>query len=114
VVGAANTDIAALLPCQIIFVGKSGIGAAIDDTVLNVSLIQSKHQQNVGLIYNKIPPSELTAMQHYVSKRVVQLLPNTTPLGFIPHHEFSQHSSETIAAWFSNYVTLTDWFSLDA
>ena len=113
VVGASNTDIAALLPCQIIFVGKSGIGAAIDDTVLNVSLIQSKHKQNVGLIYNKIPPSELPAMQHYVSKRIVELLPNTTPLGFIAHHEvsFSQASSETIAAWFSGYVNLTNWFS---
>ena len=113
VVGASNTDIAALLPCRIIFVGKSGIGAAIDDTVLNVSLIQSKHKQNVGLIYNKIPPSELPAIQHYVSKRIVQLLPNTTLLGFIAHHDapFSQASSETIAAWFSGYVNLTNWFA---
>ena len=113
VVGASNTNIAALLPCRIIFVGKLGIGAAIDDTVLNVSLIQSKHKKNVGLIYNKIPLSELPAVQHYVSKRIVQLLPNTTPLGFIAYHDalFSQESSETIAAWFGGYVNLTNWFS---
>lgn len=113
VVGVANIDIAALLPCRIIFVGKGGIGAAIDDTVLNVSLIQSKHQQNIGLIYNKIPPSELAVMQHYVSKRIAQLLPNTTPLGFIAHHDlfFTEQSSKQIAAWFGGYVNLTNWFA---
>jgi dethiobiotin synthetase len=111
VVGASNTDIAALLPCRVIFVGKSGIGAAIDDTVLNVSLIQRQHTQNIGLIYNKIPPSELAVIQHYVSKRIVELLPNTTPLGFIPHHDLPDLSSKKIAAWFSGYVNLTRWFT---
>lgn len=114
VVGVANIDIAALLPCRIIFVGKAGIGAAIDDTVLNVSFIQSKHQHNVGLIYNKIPVSEMVKTRHYVSKRIVQLLPNTTPLGFIGQHEFSPASSETIGAWFSDAVNFTDWFELPA
>jgi hypothetical protein len=50
----ANIDIASLLPCRIIFVGKAGIGAAIDNTVLNVSFIQRQHKQNIGLIYNRL------------------------------------------------------------
>jgi dethiobiotin synthetase len=108
VVGVSNIDIAALLPCRIIFVGKAGIGAAIDDTVLNVSFIQSKHQHNVGLIYNKIPASDLTDTRHYVSKRIVQLLPNTTPLGFIANHDCLPASQ----TWFSDAVNFTDWFEL--
>lgn len=120
VVGVSNMDIANLLPCRIIFVGKSGIGAAIDDTVLGVSFIQSKHKQNIGLIYNNIPLTEIADTQRYVSKRIVQLLPNTTLLGFIACNErleaFSQESSEKIAAWFDGYVNngklLTDWFEL--
>jgi|WetSurSiteA1Bulk_404760.scaffolds.fasta_scaffold00101_6 dethiobiotin synthetase len=111
VVGVANIDIAALLPCRIIFVGKAGIGAAIDDTVLNVSFIQRKHQHNVGLIYNKILVSELADTRHYVSKRIVQLLPNTTPLGFIASHNGLPASSTAIAAWFSRYVNVIDWFN---
>jgi dethiobiotin synthetase len=123
VVGVSNIDIAALLPCRLIFVGKSGIGAAIDDTVLNVSFIQSKHKQNIGLIYNNIPLTEIADTQTYVSKRIVQLLPNTTLLGFIARNEeglelFLQESNEKIAAWFDGYVNktnlLTDWFELNA
>ncbi|MDD1609927.1 MAG: AAA family ATPase [Methylococcaceae bacterium] len=119
---ATDIDIAALLPCRIIFVGKSGIGAAIDDTVLNVSFIQSKHKQNIGLIYNHCPLPDIANTRQYVSKRIVQLLPNTTPLGFIARDEeglesFLQESSEKIAAWFDGYVNkshlLTDWFALN-
>jgi dethiobiotin synthetase len=121
VVGVANIDMATLFPCRIIFVGKSGIGAAIDNTVLNISFIQRQHKQNIGLIYNQIPLSALSETQHYVSKRIVQLLPNTSPLGFIAHNQelalLLQESSETIAAWFSAYVNqhylLNNWFKLD-
>ncbi len=108
VVGVSNIDIAALLPCRIIFVGKSGIGAAIDDTVLCVSYIQSKHTQNIGLIYNHIPPAELFRTKHYVSQRIVQLLPNVTPLGFIARHDdfdaLLQQPYESIADWFNDYI----------
>jgi dethiobiotin synthetase len=111
VVGVSNIDIAASLPCRIIFVGKPGIGAAIDDTVLCVSFIQNKHRQNIGLIYNQIPAADLPRTQNYVSKRIVQLLPNVTPLGFIARHEdflaLLQLSAEEIAAWFSSYVDET-------
>lgn len=37
VVGVSNVDVALPLPCSVIFVGKPGIGAAIDNTVLCVS-----------------------------------------------------------------------------
>lgn len=111
VVGVSNIDIAASLPCRIIFVGKPGIGAAIDDTVLCLSFIQSKHTQNIGLIYNQIPAADLSRTKNYVSKRIVQLLPNVTPLGFIARHDdlklLLQSSAEDIAAWFSSYVDKT-------
>lgn len=119
VVGISNIDIAALLPCRIIFVGKPGIGAAIDDTVLCVSFIQGKHKQNIGLIYNQIPATELVNAKNYVSKRIIQLLPNVTPLGFIAQHDdftsLLQQPVETIADWFNDYVDnrhfLEQWFS---
>jgi hypothetical protein len=120
VVGVSNIDIAALLPCRIIFVGKPGIGAAIDDTVLCVSFIQSKHKQNIGLIYNQIPATELVNAKNYVSKRIVQLLPNVTPLGFIARHDdfktLLQQPYQTITCWFNDFVDkkhfLDDWFEL--
>jgi dethiobiotin synthetase len=117
VVGVSNIDIAALLPCRIIFVGKSGIGAAIDDTVLCVSFIQNKHTQNIGLIYNRITPAELFRTKNYVSQRIVQLLPNLTLLGFIACHDdfdaLLQQPYESIADWFNDYLDnrqlLTAW-----
>lgn len=121
VIGVSNLDLAALLPCRIIFVGKAGLGAAIDDTVLNVSFIQNRHPHNVGLIYNNIAIAEVPTMLQYLSPRIVQLLPNVTPLGFIAcqqnWEDFSHRSSSTIANWFDGYVEknqlLKSWFALD-
>lgn len=121
VIGVSNLDLAGLLPCRIIFVSKPGLGAAIDDTVLNISFIQTRHPQNIGLIYNNISQAELSATQKYVSQRIVQLLPNVTPLGFIARHDhwevFLQNSPETIADWFNVYVEkhqlLNHWFGLE-
>jgi dethiobiotin synthetase len=120
VVGVSNIDIAALLPCRIIFVGRAGIGAAIDETVLCVSFIRSQHAQNIGLIYNPIPSAQLNSIKNHVSKRIVQLLPDVTPLGFLTRHDdlagLLQQPYEKIADWFNGYVDsrqlLTQWLAV--
>lgn len=86
VVGVANVDVAVALACRVIFVGRPGIGAAIDNTVLCVSFMQHKGIKEIGIIYNKIPPEALAEIKQYVSKRLPELLPEVTLLGFIANH----------------------------
>jgi len=120
VVGVSNVDLASSLPCRVIFVGKPGIGAALDNTVLCVSFMQHKGLTNIGVIYNKIPLSAFAEIKKYVTKRLPELLPEVTLLGFIGNDPFVEtclkdNSSAAIAQWFSDYVdekTLLDWLGL--
>ena len=113
VIGVSNVDIALSLAAPVLFVGRPGIGAAIDDTILAVSFMQQKGVQNIALIYNKISPSELVSIKHYVSKRLVELLPNVTVLDFISKHtelnsQTIQQSADKISQWFIPQSTNTD------
>jgi len=120
VVGVSNVDVALSLPCRVIFVGKPGIGSALDNTVLCVSFMQYKGLVNIGLIYNKIPLAALAEIKKYVSKRLPELLPEVTLLGFIGNSPFvstclKDNSGAAIAQWFNGYVnekTLIDWLGL--
>ena len=120
VVGVSNVDLALSLPCRVIFVGKPGIGAALDNTVLCVSFMQHKGLTNIGIIYNKIPLSAFAEIKKYVTKRLPELLPEVTLLGFIGDDPFVEtclkdNSSAAIAQWFNGYVneeTLLDWLGL--
>ncbi len=121
VVGVSNIDVALSLPCNVIFVGKPGIGAALDNTVLCVSFMQYKGLANIGIIYNKIPLSAFDDIKKYVTKRLPQLLPQVTLLSFISNDQGIEsqlvfNASEEIAQWFSSYVNdktlLSDWLGL--
>ena len=121
VVGVSNVDVALSLPCSVIFVGKPGIGAALDNTVLCVSFMQNKGLTNIGIIYNKIPLSAFAEIKKYVSKRLPELLPEVTLLGFIGEDHIVEtclkdNSSEEIARWFSSFINertlLSDWLGL--
>ena len=87
VIGISNADIAAILSCRVLFVGKPGIGKAIDDTLLCTSFMYSKGISDIGLIYSNIPPRILDEIEKYVSKRLSRLLPKATLLGFIPQQQ---------------------------
>lgn len=121
VVGVSNVDVALLLPCRVIFVGKPGIGAAIDNTVLCVTFMQYKGLANIGIIYNKIPLSAFDEIKEYITKRLPELLPEITLLGFIGKEQIDEtqlkdNVSEEIARWFSSYIDrktlLCDWLGL--
>lgn len=121
VVGVSNVDVALLLPCHILFVGKSGIGAALDNTVLCVSFMQLKGLTNIGIIYNKIPIAAIAEIKKYVTKRLPDLLPKVTLLGFIGNDQIDEtylknNSGKEIALWFSFYINkrilLYDWLGL--
>ena len=109
VVGVSNVDVALSLPCHVLFVGKPGIGAALDDTVLCVSFMQHKGLTHIGIIYNKIPLSAFAEIKKYVTKRLPELLPEVTLLGFLGEDPFVEtslkdNSSEAIAQWFSSFM----------
>jgi dethiobiotin synthetase len=121
VVGVSNVDVALSLPCSVIFVGKPGIGAAIDNTVLCISFMQNKGLTNIGIIYNKIPLAAIAEIKKYVAKRLPELLPEVTLLGFIGKEQIIEtylkdNSSEEIAQWFSSYIDqktlLRNWLGL--
>ena len=121
VVGVSNVDVALSLPCNVIFVGKPGIGAAMDNTVLCVSFMQNKGLTNIGIIYNKIPLSAFAEIKKYVTKRLPELLPEVTLLGFIGKEQIVEthlqdNVGEEIARWFSSYIDrktlLCDWLGL--
>ena len=122
VVGVSNVDVALLLPCRVLFVGKPGIGAALDNTVLCVSFMQNKGLANIGVIYNKIPLSAFAEIKKYVSLRLPELLPEVTLLGFLGNDPFvdtclKDSCSEVIAQWFSSFVNektlFCDWLGLN-
>ncbi len=121
IAGASNVDVALSLPCNVIFVGKPGIGAALDNTVLCVSFMQLKGLKNIGVIYNKIPLSTFAGIKKYITKRLPELLPKITLLGFIgddPVFEawLKKNASKEMAQWLSSYVNertlLYDWLGL--
>jgi len=98
VVGVSNVDVALLLPCHILFVGKSGIGAALDNTVLCVSFMQLKGLTNIGIIYNKIPLAAIAEIKKYVTKRLPDLLPKVTLLGFIGNDQIDETYLKNVSA----------------
>ena len=107
VIGISNVDIALSLAAPVLFVGKAGIGAAIDDTILAVSFMQQQGIKNIALVYNKIESSELVNVTHYLSKRLAELLPNVPVLDFIANHtqlygRTKQHSAAKIYQWFNS------------
>lgn len=121
VIGVSNADIAKALSCGVIFVGKPGIGAAIDDTVLCLSYMKTKGIDLIGLIYNKIPSASFSEVKKYVTKRVMQLLPNAELLGFLADNDklavyLEDAENEEIADWFSNsidVIALSKWCLLE-
>ena len=107
VVGVSNVDIARSLAAPVLFIGKAGIGSAIDDTVLSVNFMQQGGIKNIALVYNKIEPSELENIKHYLSRRLAELLPNVPVLDFIANHtqldnRTKQQSAAKISQWFNS------------
>ena len=75
VIGISNVDIARSLGAPFVFVGKAGIGAAIDDTVLALSFMQQHGIKNIALIYNKIELAKLNIIKRYVGELEIKKRP---------------------------------------
>lgn len=107
VIGISNATIALSLNAPVLYIGKAGIGAAIDDTILAVTFLQRQGIQKIALVYNKIEITELDCIQHYVRKRLAELLPDIPVLEFIAYHtrqdhQTKQHSTHKILQWFNS------------
>jgi dethiobiotin synthetase len=112
VVGVSNVDVAAALACNVIFVGKPGIGSAIDNTVLCVSFMQYQGLANIGIIYNKIPFPAVAKIKKYVTKRLPELLPGITLLGFIVNDPDSADIVRRFNTFIDSNILLFDWLKL--
>jgi len=105
VIGISNVDIAVSLNAPVLFVGKAGIGSAIDDTILAVNFMQQGGIKNIALVYNKVKSSELLSVKYYLSKCLAGLLPNIPVLDFIINHpHMDNHTIHRSAA------LITNWF----
>jgi dethiobiotin synthetase len=112
IVGVSNVDVAAALACNVIFVGKPGIGAALDNTVLCASFMHYKGIVNIGVIYNKIPFSAVAEIEKYVTKRLPELLPEVTLLGFIGNDLGSTELKPGFDDFIDKKALLHDWLKL--
>ena len=112
VVGVSNVTVALSLSSSVIFVGKPGIGAAIDSTVLCVSFIQLNGIRNIGIIYNKIPQAVMPEIKKYLTKRLPELLPEVTLLGFIGNVNDSADIKHNFDAYIDRKALLFDWLKL--
>lgn len=112
VIGVSNVDIAAALACRVIFVGKPGIGAAIDNTVLCISFMQQKGIADIGIIYNKIPSAAMAEIKKHVTKRLPELLPKVTLLGFIGNECDSADTAHGFDVFIDRKTLVFDWFQL--
>ncbi|MCX7087557.1 MAG: AAA family ATPase [Methylococcales bacterium] len=120
VVAVSNVDVALALTCKVIFVGNPGIGAAIDNTVLCISFMHTKGLADIGVIYNKLPLSAFNDIQKYITKRLPELLPNVTLLGFIGKEDLicagDSSNVTAITRWFTSYINpntlLRNWLQL--
>ncbi len=104
IIGVSNVDIAMALDSNVIYIAHPGIGKAIDSTVLNVTFMQNKGMNNIGIIFNQLS-STLTTIQPYIDKRLIELLPTTTLLGFLTKNEnldelVHNQSIDEISKWF--------------
>jgi len=112
VVGVSNVTVALSLSCSVIFVGKPGIGAAIDSTVLCVSFMQLNGLRDIGIIYNKIPQAVMPEIKKHLTKRLPELLPEVTLLGFIGNVNDSANIEHNFDAFIDRKMLLFDWLKL--
>lgn len=105
VVGVSNVDIALSLEAPVLFIGKPGIGSAIDDTVLACSFMQQRGIKHIALVYNKIEPSKLVDVSRYLNKRLAELLPTIPVLDFIPVHSLLDKQTKRVSA-----TKICQWF----
>lgn len=122
VVGVSNVDLALALSAKALFVGNPGVGAALDNTVLCVSFMQTKGLNDIGVLYNKIPVSAFSGIKRLLSQRLPELLPDIILLGFIGDDitiktPWTDNCDDVIAHWANAYLdanTLHDWLGLKA
>jgi len=108
VIGVSNIDIALALECKVIYIAHPGIGKTIDSTVLNITFMQSKGINKIGVIFNQLS-DELMTIQPDINKRVQELLPIISLLGFLTkNHKLDQliknQSINEISDWFVSYL----------
>ena len=89
IAGLSNADVGNLIDAEIVFLSEGGIGRAIDTLDVNLSYFLHKGCRVRGIIFNKLVPEKIPAMQRYLTD---ELLNNRYPgfngtlriIGFIP------------------------------
>ena len=90
VVGLSNAIVGKLLKAEIIFVSGGGIGQAIDMIDVDLTYFLYHRCQVKGLIINKLIPSKIPQVKHYVNEKLINErygASNETPIhifGYMP------------------------------
>lgn len=83
VVDLSNAEVARRLGAGVIMVAKGGIGNTIDRLHLSLSVFKSKNVPVIGVIINKVLPSKMDKIKHYVGGYLDKV--GLPALGFIPY-----------------------------
>ncbi|MDX2282528.1 MAG: AAA family ATPase [Bacteroidia bacterium] len=84
-IDASNADVASWLDALVILVVEAGIGKALDQIELNLSLFREKGVKPAGVIVNKAVPEKIGKIRHYLSRRLSQS--GIPLLGVLPFEE---------------------------
>ena len=81
----SNARVAELLEAKVVIITEGGIGAPIDETMLNVSLFRDHKVPILGVILNKVHPEKLDAVTAFAEEGLARK--GIALLGVVPHEE---------------------------
>ena len=81
----SNADVAAMLGAKALVVVEGGIGKAIDEVALNVSLFKSRGVEVLGVVVNKVFPDKMKRLKETLGQGLANL--GLRLLGVIPFEE---------------------------
>jgi dethiobiotin synthetase len=89
VVNLSNADVAKQVNAGVIFIVEGGIGSAIDELNMCLSLFREKGVPIVGVIVNKVLPEKIEKVRHYLNiwlnsqnMKLLGVIPYDKSLGF--------------------------------
>jgi len=81
----SNADVAAMLGAKALVVVEGGIGKAIDEVALNISLFKSRGVEVLGVVVNKVFPDKMKRLKETLGQGLANL--GLRLLGVIPFEE---------------------------
>jgi hypothetical protein len=74
--------------------------------------MQCQGLEDIGIIYNKIPPDLIFEIKNYVTKRLPELLPSVTLLGFMCKNPDSSSFAYGFDTFIDRKRLLFEWLKI--